>query len=154
VGITPILLIAPLLVLAAYCDLRFLRIPNPVSATLVLFYVVFAILFPPDDLMARMLAVAAVFSTGFLAFAFGLVGAGDVKLLSALLLFVPSDQLILFANIFSASLLIGVTCIVLLRHVQFQGLAGWKSMSEPKAFPMGLSIALAGLTFPAISAIS
>ena len=148
-----LLLIGPLLIAAAYCDLRFLRIPNAISLFLVAVFVGAALTSPPDDVAVRLAAFAAVFGLGFLAFAYRLVGGGDVKLLSALVLVIPADGLILFANLFSLSLLIGVATILLLRRTPLAAASGWKSLSEGRNFPMGISIALAGLAYPALSAL-
>ena len=149
----PIFLAAPLLVCAAYCDLRFLRIPDIISVALVVVFVFCTLLSAPDQLMTTLLAAAIVFALGFLAFGFRLIGGGDVKLLSALMLFIPPPELIVFANVFSGSLLIGVATIVALRRSKVAGMAGWKSLSQPRSFPMGLSIALAGVAFPFIAAV-
>ena len=147
-GLGPLILISPLLLLAAYCDLRFLRIPNIISLAILAIFVVSVLIGTPADLMTRLLAAVVVFGLGFLAFAFRLIGGGDVKLLSALVLFVPTHGLTLFANLFSAALLVGVASIIALRRSPSISKVDWKSLSQPKAFPMGLSIALAGLTFP------
>lgn len=147
----PLLLIAPLLVFAAYWDLRFLRIPDIISVAVVTAFVFCALLSAPDDLMTRLLVTMVVFGIGVLAFAFRLVGGGDVKLFSALVLFIPADRLILFANVFSVSLLIGIGGIVALRRSRFAGVVQWKSLSEPRAFPMAVSIAFAGLTYPVLA---
>ncbi len=150
----PLLLSAPLLILAAYYDLRFLRIPDLISVALITIFVFSALFYTPDDLMTRLLAAAVVFGIGFLAFSLRLVGGGDVKLLSALMLFIPTNGIILFANLFSVSLLIGVASIIALRRKRCASCAGWKSLSKPKAFPMGISIALAGLTYPLVSGLT
>lgn len=146
--LVPLILISPLLVLAAYCDLRFLRIPNLISLAIIAIFGVSVLLDAPDDLMTRLLAASVVLGLGFLAFAARLVGGGDVKLLSALVLFVPTHGLPLFSYLFSVALLVGVASILALRRSALVGKVNWKSLSQPKAFPMGLSIALAGLTFP------
>lgn len=146
----PLFLIAPLLVAAIYFDLRYLRIPNLISIALVGVFAAYAFVAAPDDLLTRLLVAAVVFALGFLAFAARLVGGGDVKLLPALLLFIPADGLILFANLFSAALLIGVAIVVALRRSRLAGASGWKSLSQPRAFPMGLSIGFAGLAYPIV----
>lgn len=147
-GLGPLMLISPLLLLAAYCDLRFLRIPNIISLAIIAIFVVSILIATPVDLMTRLLVAAVVFGSGFLAFALRLIGGGDVKLLSALVLFVPTHGLPLFANLFSAALLVGVASIIALRRSPLIGKLDWKSLSQPRAFPMGLSIALAGIIFP------
>lgn len=143
----PLALIAPLLVLAAYCDLRFLRIPNMISILIVAVFAMTVYDTVPDDLVARLVAASLVFVAGFAAFAARLVGGGDVKLLTALVLFIPTDRLMLFANVFAISLLIGVAVVVSLRHGQLASPARWKFAGQPKSFPMGLSIAMAGVGF-------
>lgn len=150
-SVEPLFLIAPLLLAAIYFDLRYLRIPDLISVALIVVFAVYAIVATPDDLLTRISVAAGVFALGFLAFAARLVGGGDVKLLPALLLFIPVQGLILFANVFSLSLLIGVAIIVALRRTGLAAASGWKSLSQPRAFPMGLSIGLAGLTYPILA---
>lgn len=149
--IEPLFVIAPLLLSAIYFDLRYLRIPDLITVLLVGVFVICAVLFTPDDLAIRLSVAAGVFALGFAAFSARLVGGGDVKLLPALLLFIPANGLILFANLFSLSLLAGVAAIVLLRQSRFATASGWKSLSQPRAFPMGLSIGLAGLIYPILA---
>ena len=143
--------IAPLLVLAAYCDVRHLRIPDVISVAMVGIFAVSAFVSMPDDLGARLAAAGGVFAVGFVAFAARLVGGGDVKLLSALMLFVASDHWLLFANILSVALLVGVAGIVAARSARFSGAERWKSLVVPRAFPMAVSIAMAGLSLPVLA---
>lgn len=150
IGLFPLFCIAPLLVAAAWCDLRYMRIPNVLSLAAVAVFALAALVVPPDDLAARLTVAVSVFALGFVAFAFRLFGGGDVKLLSALMLFVPFAHLTLFANVFSASMLIGIALILGLRRVIPAAGIGWVSFQSNK-FPMGISIALAGLSFPVVA---
>lgn len=147
----PFLALAPLLIAAGYCDLRFMRIPDVLSLAAVALFAVFAVLQTPPDLWFRLVTALVVFLAGFTAFAFRMVGGGDVKFLSALMLFVPFGQLVLFGNVFSASLIVGVVLVVGARRIPASARLGWKTFSDSQKFPMGISIAAAGLAFPLLS---
>lgn len=140
----PLMLVLPLLAAAAVTDLRLLRIPNVLPAAVVTVFVLVVLLSPPPDLSARLAIAAATFAVGFLAFTFRLVGGGDVKMLAALMLFIPAASALLFANIFAASLLVGVGLLGALRRIDVPAVHGWRGLSEPRKFPMGISIAMAG----------
>ena len=144
-SILPILLTVPVLVLVAYCDLRFMRIPNVLSILLVVLFVGSSLVFPPNDLLMRVSVAAGVFGLGFVGFCFRLLGGGDVKILAALMLFVPVQNLEVFSFLFSGSLLLGVLTIVGLRRLPQTAGHPWKSLSGSVKFPMGISIALAGI---------
>jgi len=146
----PFIALAPLLIAAGYCDLRFMRIPDVLSLAAVALFAVYAVLQTPPDLWFRLVTALAVFLAGFTAFAFRMVGGGDVKFLSALMLFVPVGQLALFANVFSASLILGILLVVGVRRVPASARLGWKTFSGSQKFPMGVSIAAAGLAFPIV----
>lgn len=146
--LVPIILISPLLLAVGYYDLRFMRIPNPLTLIAIGMFVVLALIAPPDDLFFRVVAALTVLVLGVIGFAFGLIGGGDVKFLSTLVLFVPVHRLGIFANVFSVSLLIGIALILGLRRIPATADWGWKSFSGSTKFPMGISIALAGLAFP------
>jgi len=149
----PLLLIAPLLVWGAWSDLRRMRIPNAVSLVALVVFGVTILVAPPEDLVARIAVASAVFAAGFVTYLFGLFGGGDVKMLSALILFVPAPTLVLFAYVFSAAMLVGMGIVLGLRRVPAAHRLGWKSISGSTGFPMGLSIAMAGLAHPAAAAL-
>jgi prepilin peptidase CpaA len=140
--------IAPLLIAVAYFDLRYLRIPNLLSIAGFAAFIVFAAVYPPADLLPRLAVAATVFLLGVAGFALRLLGGGDVKFLPVLMLFVPLHLLVSFGNVFSASLLLGVALVALLRRLPGIADAGWASFGGRGKFPMGVSIALAGLSFP------
>ena len=64
-------------------------------------------------------------------------------MLAALMLFIPAGSLVLFLNIFAASLLVGIAMVLGLRRV-VTAPGGWRGLSEPRGFPAGVAIALAG----------
>ena len=146
--VLPLVLLGPLLLCAALSDLRHMRIPNWMSLGALGLFAVCLALAPLPDLSLRLIAAAAVFALGFVLFAANLIGGGDVKLLSALILFVPSAQWTLYANLLAASLLIGVAAVVALQALPNGPQSAWAVRRRRGAFPMGLSIALSGLTLP------
>lgn len=147
-AMVPLLLIAPLLVAVAYSDLSRMRIPNVLSLAAMAVFGLAALLAPPDDLVARIAVAGTVFVLGFGAFCLRLFGGGDVKMLSALLLFVPVPTMPLFGFVFAASMLAGIAIVLGLRRIPAAHRLGWKSISGSTGFPMGLSIAMAGLLHP------
>lgn len=144
----PLLLISPLLVVVAYYDLKYMRIPNILSIAVVALFGLSLIIIPPNDLMMRLIVATAVFFIGLLAFGFRILGGGDVKILAALMLLVPVPSLVIFANVLSASLLLGVTFIVMIRQLPEAAQCSYQSISQNVGFPMGISIALAGIVHP------
>ena len=145
----PNLLIAPLLIYAAYSDLRYMRIPDFISIALVALFTVTILIQVPLDIGARIAVATGIFVIGYTGFSFRLIGGGDVKFLSALALFVPRSELTVFANLFSVSLLVGVFLICVAQRSRLANV-GWKSFSARGRFPMGLSIAMAGLMLPVV----
>ncbi len=142
----PNLLAAPLLIYAAYSDLRYMRIPDFISIALVVLFAVTVLIQSPVDIRARIAVASGIFAIGYIGFSFRLIGGGDVKFLSALALFVPRSELTVFANLFSVSLLIGISLICMAQRSRLANV-GWKSFSARGKFPMGLSIAMTGLMF-------
>lgn len=145
----PNLLIAPLLIYAAYSDLRYMRIPDFISIALVALFTVMILIQFPTDFGARIAVASGIFAIGYAGFSLRLVGGGDVKFLSALALFVPRSELTVFANLFSFSLLVGIFMICVAQRSRLANV-GWKSFSARGRFPMGLSIAMAGLMLPVV----
>lgn len=149
-SILPLLLLSPVLVYGAYSDLRYMRLPNSLSLIALALFAVSAITLPPPDLVARLVVAALVLAAGLTAFAFRLVGGGDVKLLSVLMLFVPTHALSVFGYVFSASMLLGLALVLGLRQFAFAAQSDWKSIGGSSGFPMGVSIGTAGIVFPLV----
>ena len=144
----PLLLLAPVMVAVAYSDLRYLRIPNILGLVALVLFVVTAPLLTFGELGWRMTAAAVVFAIGFAMFALRLIGGGDVKILAALLLFIPSQTYSLFALNFSASLLLGIAFILTVRALPLFRQSQFVSLNTKSGFPMGISIALSGILHP------
>ncbi|TMM54633.1 A24 family peptidase [Sulfitobacter sabulilitoris] len=146
----PVLLgLVPLLLATALFDLRQMRIPNVlVGAYLCLFA---ASLLTPgnlDGVALRLLAAGVVLAVGVAGFSFHLLGGGDVKVLSALVLFIPHQWLAVFALSLSVSLLVGIALVQVVRLGAASPTSRWAFLRDTRRFPMGLSIAMAGLSLP------
>jgi prepilin peptidase CpaA len=153
-ALLPLLLLAPLLCVVGYFDLRYMRIPNVLSIVALLLFGVCVVVAPPDDLQMRVAAGAAVFALGFLGFAFGLLGGGDVKILACLVLFIPFAGLPDFARHFAWALSIGIAALLLLRQVPALRRSSWRGFAERRGYPMGISIAAAGIGHTALAMVA
>ena len=146
-GLWPLLLLVPLLAAVIHDDLTRLTISNRLVLAVRALAAVTLPFAAPGELAARLLAALAVFGALLVLFARGLMGGGDVKMLPAVVLFVPPEHWSLFALLLSASLLLGVAGVGAARAA-FGGATGWEALDTPGAFPMGVSIGLAGLALP------
>ncbi len=144
----PLILLSPILVFVGYFDMRYMRIPNTLSLIALALFIITAPLLSWPELAARLTIAGIVFLTGTFAFAMRWLGGGDVKIMSCLMLFVPSQSLALFAFGFSASMLIGVFFILTIRAAPWLSTASWASVQARGKFPMGISIALSGIIHP------
>lgn len=69
---------------AAICDVRAFEIPDELSIALVVLALLYGALTPGFAWLSHIAAPIAVFAVGLLLFARGLMGGGDIKLLTAL----------------------------------------------------------------------
>jgi prepilin peptidase CpaA len=148
--LAPLLALAPLLMAVALSDLKKLKIPNSYClATVTLFIVaVFAGMAP--DYSQRLWVAATVLAVGFGAYCLGLFGGGDVKFLSALLLFIPADSLQVYALVFAAAMLIGIVGFMSLKRLPAVAKLPWRSLVPGRQLPMGVPLALSGLLHPLV----
>ena len=89
----------PLIVICAgIADFTTMRIPNRLSAALLLGYILFAPLvgFPLSQMALDLTAASIVFCLGFGAFALGGMGGGDVKLMAVAALWLGLPQMAAF----------------------------------------------------------
>jgi prepilin peptidase CpaA len=148
--LVPMVLLWPILVMVAYCDFRYMRIPNSMVLISITLFIVSAPFLSGSEVMYRVVTAAIVLCVGFFLFALRLFGGGDVKMLAALLLFVPSATLSVYALGFSASMIVGIVFIVALRASQHWRKSRAVSMRATGKFPMGVSIALSGFLHPVL----
>jgi prepilin peptidase CpaA len=138
--------LSPILVAVAIKDLSELRIPNALVLFTMMIFAVTCWWLPLAELADRFLAAAITFGLLLLLFAGRLVGGGDVKMLPALVLFVPPSHWTEFGALLSAALVVGVIGIGVARAaISGGGPSGWLALDRPRTFPMGVSIALSGL---------
>lgn len=147
-ALIPLLLLSPVLVAVAYNDLRYMRIPNVLVGLSIALFLLTAPLIGWPEAGYRLMAGLLVFGIGLITFVFRWFGGGDVKMLAALVLFIPSQTYTLFAFNFSASMLVGIALILLLRRMPGNASLGCLGITEAGKFPMGISIAGAGLLHP------
>ena len=146
--LVPLILLGPILAWVAVSDLRRMRIPNAASLAALALFAACLPFAGTADIAARTAAAGVVFALGFALFAANLVGGGDVKILSVLVLFVPPPFWTLFANLSAASLLLGLVAVVAMQAIPNGARSSWAVRRNRGSFPMGLSIALSGLTLP------
>jgi len=148
IQILPLFVLSPLLFAVAYYDLRYLRIPNWLVLTAVFFFVFSLPVFGWQEAGFRFLLSLVVLALGFVLFALKLFGGGDVKMMAALVLFVPSDSYTEFALGFSLAIFIGILTVSIFRSVPVVASSTWAFVQHPRSFPMGISIAMCGLSHP------
>lgn len=147
-NLAPLALAAPVLLAAAVFDLRHMRIPNALSVVLATIFAAACLATLPGDFAMRLIVAGSVLVLGAAAFFAGLVGAGDVKLLTTLLLLVPAAGMPVFALEFSAALAVTMAALFSLKRLPVVAGLGWRGFSPGREFPMGVAIALAGLSHP------
>ena len=138
-----------LLLIAAYSDIRTLKIPNILVLAIATLGIIRLILL--SDTIAAIFAIgfaALIFLIGFVLFLRGIVGAGDVKLLMATILMIRYPNLLTFLlrmSIFGA--LLSVVVIVLRSYVPLLlgPRVGSYLTTLPRSVPYGVAIAAAGI---------
>ena len=151
--LVPLVLLSPVLLATAYCDLSRMRIPNLLSLVAVALFLISAPAFlTTDAALMRVLLAGAALLIGFVMFAFRLLGGGDVKIFAALMLFIPVPTVSTFLLLFSAAMIFGIALMPVLRALPGAASSGWVSLQPGARFPMGISIALCGLAHPVVVA--
>lgn len=141
-----------LLLFAAAGDIKTYRIPNAISIGLVALYPVFALSAPYAVPILPSLAVAgAALGIGLAAYGTGRIGGGDIKLLSATMLFAGPALAVEFVLI--TALAGGAVSLVLMHRPMRLGLAfaldhfGSRTLRDAlltEAIPYGVAIAAGG----------
>lgn len=133
------------LCIAAF-DLRKMRIPDALSISLIGLFICLCVLDMPSDIFGRLALSIAVFVLSFFAFARRMMGGGDVKIMTALALFVPIGALAEIALLFSATLIFGTVFVILARKF-LPAKPNWAFLNT-KRMPMGLCIGLGAFLAP------
>ncbi len=135
-------------------DIKSLKIPNSVSGVvLVLFFVNYWLMDPQESIKQHIAVGGGAFVLTFALYALGYMGAGDVKLISALMLWAgPKDGLTflvimtMVGGLLAALLLIARKSMALwpstYHYIPSRRLKSWAKLG---IFPYGIAICTAGL---------
>ncbi|MEQ6249958.1 prepilin peptidase [Sulfitobacter sp. HNIBRBA3233] len=138
----------PVFLYLIYTDLRYLRIPN--RALFVLFCALALAHLPtlaPADIPLRLVGAAAVFALAFAAFYTGMLGGGDVKMISVVMLFVPLQDIAAFALALSVSVILSLSVIKILRRSRSVKALQWRAFNDAKRLPLGPAIAISSMIY-------
>lgn len=148
----PLAVATPILLWIAWTDFQHMRIRNSAVMVAVALFVLTVPAIGWSEAGFRLLAASVVFVAGFALFAVHMMGGGDVKMGSALLLFVPTGTYTLFAFLFSAAMLLGIAVMLTLRAVPALRRAGPVSLRARGTFPMGIAMGISGVAHLAVLA--
>lgn len=137
---------AALMLIAGAWDLATREIPNRASAGVALAALPSLLAQPGAASLATLAVAAVLFGLGVVAFRFGLVGGGDVKLLGAVGLWINPLHLGLFLTVQAAVTLL-LAGALLLRPLLRAGKAAGAQAGSPRtaSLPFGVPIAAGGL---------
>lgn len=146
----------PICLWVAYTDLSAMRIRNEAVLVLVaVFALVGPFVMPLDAYAWRFVQLAAVLGIGFALTAAGAIGAGDAKFAAAMAPFVAAGDASRVMLLFAGLLVVTYGTHRLARMVPaVRALApGWRSWSEPRDFPMGITLGATLTVYLALAAL-
>lgn len=149
------LLSLPICLWVAYTDLSEMKIRNgAVLALLLIFVLAGLFLLPPGEYLWRYAHFAVALVVGFLVSTLRAFGAGDAKFAAAMAPFVARPDLTEVLILFAALLLATFGLHRLVRRVPSirNRTPHWKSWSEAKDFPMGVTLAATQLAYLGLAA--
>jgi prepilin peptidase CpaA len=135
-------------------DARNLMIPNWVPFLLIITFFAYSLSFWPDiDLLPRLATSALVFLLGFVVYNLNWFGGGDLKLLTAVSLWIGPDHIIAFSLLMAGlGSLLGLLLLTLRWAVKVRGALSPERLPksvrrwlEEGACPYGIAIATAAL---------
>ncbi len=136
---------AAILVLAMGFEMKTGRIPNWLTTIpILLFMVVFVAAENRSALYWQIGVAAAVFVVGLLFFAFAGLGAGAVKLMTGLALFVPLENGWGILAVYVGTLFVTAFVVIQLRKAVGSEQSSWHVMAK-NILPMSVPIGLTGL---------
>lgn len=147
---------ATLLGIAAIFDSSRFIIPNSVTVCLVLLFVVAAAVLPFETAwLSHFGAAAAVFTVGLLAYRFNALGAGDIKLITAVSLWASFEflpELLIFTALAGGGLTLALLLlrtlivIVAIELPAFRERFSWpRVLCQGEPIPYGVAIALGSI---------
>ncbi|MGC6328755.1 A24 family peptidase [Rhizorhabdus sp. FW153] len=134
------ILLAVLLLMAAWTDIRSRTISNELNAAIAIFAIAFwwaagEPLWP--DVALRIGLALGLFLLFALLFFFRMIGGGDVKMIAALALWLPAQALLPMLTVMALSG--GVIAVILLVRQR------WRPNAAKPELPYGVAIAMGGL---------
>jgi len=132
---------AVLMGLAAWFDLKSLRIPNWCVVAVVGLFIVTGLWGLPLDVFAwRLLHGVIVLAVGFCLYSIsgGHVGGGDIKLIAALTPFIAGPDLLVVLTVFALLSFAGLLVHRLARALLRGRKTGWAALDQKRFFPAGL----------------
>jgi prepilin peptidase CpaA len=150
---TGLIIFFGLLSYAAVSDLLTMRIPNWLNAAIATTWLVYALLLPLDwtEIGYRVVWALGVFMVAACMFYRGWMGGGDVKMIPAVMLWIPHAhyyELLAVVSMFGGMLAISVLMLRAFAMPVFT--VGWvwleRIHSMQKKIPYGIAIALGGMT--------
>lgn len=149
-----LVLMTPVMLLTAYWDLKAFRIPNwLVGATVLVFFIAVAPSLGWGGIGWRLIGALIVFAIGVFCFMVLSFGAGDVKMATALALFVPSAHAMFVLLLFGVMMLAGLFLVRVIGYFVTPadtGIRSWGVWSRRTHFPLGFSIAITALIYFAL----
>ena len=145
----------PVCLWVAYTDLTEMRIRNAaVTALLAIFVLAGPFLLPQGEYLWRYVHFAIALVAGFLLSTLRVVGAGDAKFAAAMAPFVARTDLLDVLILFAALFVVTFGLHRLIRRVPpiRTRTPHWKSWSEAKDFPMGVTLAATQLAYLGLAA--
>lgn len=138
-----LLALTPVVVVSAISDLRNLKIRNhQVLVALAIFVLLAPFQLDLQEIWMRASVGVATFGIGFALFALRVIGGGDAKMMPVVMLFVPSNEVAHFLQIFAVALGALSLCMLLVQRVPAFRRAGWSSLQGQRHVPVGVAIAI------------
>ncbi|MEM6932876.1 MAG: prepilin peptidase [Pseudomonadota bacterium] len=135
--------LVPLMIIASWFDLKYLRIPNwLVLCVLTVFIVTGLWGLPLETFLWRLLYGFVFLAFGFAVFTLsnGKVGGGDLKLIAVLVPFIVPVHVPDVLLLLSLLALLGLMVHRLIYTLKRDRLTGWEALDQKTYFPVGLLI--------------
>lgn len=146
----PLIAVSPFLIYAGLGDLRHLRISNRLVLCMAGVFFLTASMLPLAEIGMRLTAAGAVFLICMVLFCWRVLAGGDVKMMAAAMLFVPSNEVVSFGWSFSVSMIAAAVAVTALQSSRpLAARLRWVVAEAPGKLPMGAAISLALVMLPA-----
>lgn len=139
------LAVVALLLTATLIEMKTGKIPNLLTLLPFVLFIVLVGAAPDKSAYVWQMGLAAgVFVLGLLLFAFAGFGAGAVKLMTGLALFIPLQSGLTALGVLIASLFVITFVLVQLRKYEVGASSNWHVFTASKSLPLSLPLAITG----------